>query len=193
MSIIIVDTAANTRWDFNDKDPLSPTQAHLIRLAVLLMDETSETINEHCTLIRLPSDAHIDPGAQRFHGISEAVLGERGVSMTGALTELANSVGVARLIVAHNWQYRARELDRSFALVGMPQRVWPESYCLQIKGAPVVGIERQAPGGGFAWPRFEDCCDKFLGRRLFPTDDPVHDGLLRVQALREFYLRISAA
>jgi hypothetical protein len=75
----------------------------------------------------------------------------------------------------------------------MPEREWPQPFCTMVEGAPIVGIERQAPGGGYQFPSFDQCCSKFGIGGLSKSDDVVHDGILRVRAIRLFYERITAA
>lgn len=186
MSVIITDSATSGIWDFKDKDPTSPRQPHVVRLAVLLIDSDGATIAETCHLIRPPRGEMIQEGAQRFHGITDKVCQDLGVSANGALTEFSHYLGVARLIVAHNWQYQQRLMDVSFARVGMPKRIWPDHFDTMVEAAPLVALERKAPSGGFLWPSFDQTCERFVGRVFGPSTDLIRDGILRVRAIKAF-------
>lgn len=198
---LYIDTATSDRWLFPVKGMPRPDneQPHMVRLAWLLESEDGSTEREACHLIRMPQGQRMAGEAQHHTGIYDHHLQERGKGMFDVLSEFAEALGelqygvhvrMPSCIVAHSWAFHRQVLERSFRYVGMPAREWPLAVCAMIKATDIVQIPKQAPGGGYKWPSFDQCCERFTGGVLKPTTDPVFDGNSRARAVRVFYSHI---
>lgn len=212
--ILYLDTATSDLWLFPRKGiPVEDDrEPHMVRLSWLLEPGDGRTEREACHLIRLPtglSMGHLSIPAERHRvasvtGIYDHALNERGMDMFDVLTEFAEALGQASLVVAHNWHFHKQVLDRSFRYVGMPAREWHDAdkdpggagvatSCAMFKATNIVQIPKQALGGGFRWPRFDECCERFCGGALHMGADPVAHGIERVRAVRVFWQNIVRA
>lgn len=192
--ILYLDTATSDRWIFPRRGIPAPddSEPHMVRLGWLLEDETSKTASEACHLIRLPPGLRMAGEAAHHTGIYDHALSERGMEMFNVLSEFAEALGKASLVVAHSWQFHKQVLERSFRYVGMPAREWPETACAMIKATDIVQIPKQAPGGGYRWPAYTDCCLRF-GLSAERLHDPIEDGVGRVRNVRVFWSNICRA
>lgn len=189
---LYIDTATSDRWRFprGGKPADDREQPHMVRLAWLLEALDGTTVREASHLIKLPQGERMVHEAAHYLEIYDHNLQERGMAMFGVLTEFGDALGEAKVVVAHSWAFHRQVLERSFRFVGMPARVWPTNICTMIRSTDIVQIPKQQPGGGFKWPSMDETCDRFLGRRLLPSMDPVADGIERVRAVRVFLSNI---
>jgi len=198
---LYVDTATSHRWNFprGGVTPPDEGQPHMVRLAFLLEKPDGTTIREACHLIRMPQGERMNSEAAHHLGLYDHHLQERGKAIADGLTELAEVLGEVQLglcmgdagcVIAHSWAFHRQVLERSFRYVGMPAREWPPAVCAMISATNIVQIPKNQPGGGWKWPDFNQCCERFVGSPLRPTMDPVADGIARVRAVRIFWSNI---
>lgn len=193
MSTLYVDTATSDRWRFprGGKPAPDEEQPFMVRLAWLLEAADGNTVRETCHLVKLPPGLRMAGEAAHHTGIYDHHLqGGRAMAAYNVLTEFAEALGEAKLIVAHSWQFHKQVLERSMRYVGMPAREWPPGVCAMIKATNIVQIPDQRPGGKWKWPSFSQCCERFLGHDMQVSQDPVGDGIERVRAVRLFYSNI---
>jgi DNA polymerase III epsilon subunit-like protein len=189
---LYIDTATSSWWQFprGGKPADDSLQPHMVRLAWLLEALDGTTVREASHLIRLPQGERMAQEAAHYLGIYDHFLLQLGKAMFDVLTEFAEALGEAKVVVAHSWAFHRQVLERSFRFVGMPARPWPTNICTMIRSTDIVCIPKQQPGGGNKWPSMEETCDRFLGRRLMPSMDPVADGIEKVRAVRVFLSNI---
>jgi len=189
---LYIDTATSSWWQFprGGKPADDSLQPYLVRLAWLLENPDGTTVREVSHLIKLPLGERMAHEAAHHLGIYDHNLQERGMAMFSVLTEFGDALGEAKVVVAHSWAFHRQVLERSFRHVGMPARVWPTNICTMIRSTDIVCIPKQQRGGGNKWPSMDETCDRFLGRRLMPSMDPVADGIERVRAVRVFLSNI---
>lgn len=189
---LFIDTATSDRWKYG-RDIPDTTQPHMVRLAWLLEADDGTAVRDASHLIRLPSGVQMAGEAQHYTGIYQHFVEARGIKMFDVLTEFADALGEANLVVAHAWTGQRQVLERSLRFVGMPEREWPPSVDVMIKATNLILIPDMRPGGRYKWPSFDECCTKLLGASYRPTSDPVADGITRVQNVRTFYQNIVQA
>lgn len=189
---LYIDTATSDRWKFprGSVKPEDEDQPHIVRLAWLLEAPDGSTVRDASHLIRLPQGQRMAGEAAHHLGIYDHNLQERGMDMFGVLSEFAEALGEAQLVVAHSWAFHRQVLERSFRFVGMPAREWPAHVCTMISSTNIVQVPKMQPGGGWKWPAFDETCERFLGRRIMLSLDPVADGIERVRAVRVFLSNI---
>lgn len=189
---LYIDTATSNRWNFprGSVKPEDESQPHMVRLAWLLEAPDGSTVRDASHLIRLPQGQRMAGEAAHHLGIYDHNLQERGMDIFGVLSEFAEALGEAQLVVAHSWAFHRQVLERSFRFVGMPAREWPANVCTMISSTNIVQVPKEQPGGGFKWPNFDQASERFLGRRLRPTLNPVTDGIDKVRAVRLFLSNI---
>lgn len=191
MSKIFIDTATSDRWTYG-RDIPDTVQPHLVRLSWVLEADDNSTIRDASHLIRLPQGEKMASEAQHYTGIYQHTIESRGMKMFDVLTEFADALGEADLIVAHGWSGQKQVLERSLRYVGMPAREWPLSVDVMIKATNIVRIPAEGKAG-FKWPDYNQCCVRFIGASYIPTMDPVADGLTRVNNVRIFFKHIQLA
>jgi hypothetical protein len=185
------DTALNDRWVFGRGERIpDEEQPHLVRLAFILEGGGFRRIADACHMTRLPPGQRMSPGATKANGIMDADLLNSGMTLSSVITEFAMALGKADLVVAHNIAHHKRVITRSIAYLGWPERVWPPLGCAMIGAKDIVKIERKAPGGGFLFPSFDACYERFVGPAPLPSGEPVMDGFKRVEAVRLFWSNI---
>jgi hypothetical protein len=162
----------------------------MVRLSWLLEALDGTTVREARHLIKLPLGERMAHEAAHFTGIYDHFLLEHGMAMFEVLTEFAEALGEAKVVVAHSWAFHRQVLERSFRHVGMPARVWPTNVCTMIRSTDIVCIPKQQPGGGNKWPSFDEAFERFMGRRYLRNIDPEADGIERVRAVRVFLSNI---
>lgn len=190
MRTLYVDTAISDRWVFQPADTPDEQQPHLTRLAWLLEEADGASINRTaCHLVRLPPNALLSPDHAHEVGIFGHHLQQSGRSLSGVLTEFAEALGEADLIVGFNLSLQRKVLERSFRYLGWPARPWPQQVCAMISATPIVQVPRKDRRGGYQWPSFAATCERF-GIRLPPPARPEDDGNHRLHAVRLFYSNI---
>lgn len=192
MSKIFIDSATSDRWTYG-RDIPDTIQPHMVRLAWVLEADDGSTVRDASHLIRMPQGVQMASEAQHYTGIYQHTIEARGMKMFDVLTEFADALGEANLIVAHGWSGQKQVLERSLRFVGMPAREWPDSVDAMIKSTNLVKIPSMRPGGAFKWPSFDECCVRFIGASYSPSMDPVADGITRVNNVRIFYKHIQLA
>ena len=186
---LYIDVGTSKSWDFEDKEALSVHQPHLVRLALLEIDG-NDVVAEHCHLVKLPVGVTMTSGASLANGITDAHLALRGVPLPDALNALSEMY--SRLaedetsqVIAFSWQFAKHVIDISYRRIGHHVRDWFfPIYDMMNHGAPLVGKERQKPGGGFLYPKFNELTMKVMDRVLVPSRDPLRDGLDRIRAMQ---------
>lgn len=192
MTRLFLDTATSDRWKYG-RDIPDTIQPHIVRLSWLLEADDGATIQDASHLIRLPPGVQIVGETQHVTGIYQHAVEARGMKMFDVLTEFAEALGKADLVVAFSWSGHRQVLERSFRYVGMPDRVWPESLDAMIKATDIVQVPAMQPGRKWKWPTLNECCERLLGAPYQPTMDPVADGMTRVRNVRTIYLNIVRA
>lgn len=192
MNTMYLDTATSDRWLFprGGQPVADERQPHMVRLAWTLEDETGKTSSEACHLVRLPAGVRMANEAAGHTGIYDHNIFERGMDMFNVLSEFAEALGQANIVVAHSWQFHKKVLERSFRYVGMPARDWQETACAMIQATNIVQVPMQSPGGGFKWPSFDQCLERFCGGVPYRPIDPVESGIQRLRAVRVFWAAI---
>lgn len=186
---LYVDVATNDRWLFAS-GASDDVQPYMVRLSWLLEADNSSTLAEACHLVRLPVDLRMADEAAFVTGIMDHALQARGISLDAVMTEFAAQLEQAQRVVAFGWEARRKILERSYRLLNRHTPTWPESGCAMIEATNVVKIPRQAPGGGYKWPSFDQACERCFGQSLMPSMDSVADGLKRVRAVRVIWSHV---
>lgn len=192
MSRLYLDTATSDRWKYG-KDIPDTTQPHIVRLAWLLETDAGATIRDASHLIRMPQGLQMAGETQHVTGIYQHAVDARGLKLFEVLTEFADALGEASLVVAFSLSGHKQVLERSFRYVGMPDRIWPPSLDAMIKATDIVKVPAMQPGRRWKWPSFDEACEKLLGGPYSPTMDPVADGITRVRNVRTIYMNIVRA
>lgn len=188
MNRLIFDTATSGKWIYGSKiqDEIQP---HMVRLSWSLEDEAGETIRDTSHLIRLPAGVAMEQQAAHVTGVYQHKLEEYPCfGLFEVLTEFADALGEAGLVIAFGWSGQKQVLERSFRYVGMPAREWPPHFDAMMKATNVVKIPSDKIGALYKWPTFNQANEFFAGRQYMPSGNPISDGLLRVRCVRTFYL-----
>lgn len=182
---LYIDTAVHGRWLYREGNT-DARQPHLVRLAVLHVDDGVET-HAWCRLIRPKPGWLFEVEAVVANGISERLAAVDGIEIEEAVGFLHPLLAGADEVVAYNLDFHRRVLERSYYDVKreMPPPNWTE-VCAMRECTAVVKKPRTQPGGGYAWPKQAEAFAFFSGGRELPAvnTDPLERGLALVRSVR---------
>jgi len=159
--------------------PEHPGQPHLARLAWVIADG-DKIVSEWCNLI-FPAPGYVyEPDAVAGHGITFDAAMKRGIPIASAMTQFVAALETVDRVCAFNMDFVEKVLDRSAFECGLN---WDALFaqhtmaCAMRRATDIVQKPRQAPGGGYSWPKFGEAYWFFANMELPPMDmDPVERG-----------------
>jgi DNA polymerase-3 subunit epsilon len=167
MNILFFDTETTNLPNY--KSPAGPRQPHVVQLAAVLVEGSSE--RSLVTLVQ-PAGWTISPGAQAAHGITLARAQAEGVPITQAVTQFDELLSQADLAVAHNIRFDRLLMDSEYLRLGR-RADWPETFCTMVTCTDIVRL----PGfrGEYKWPTLEEAFRHFFHRPPAGAHDAMAD------------------
>jgi DNA polymerase-3 subunit epsilon len=167
MTIIFFDTETTDLPDY--KSPAGPHQPHVVQLAAVLVDGSSE--RSLVTLVQ-PDGWVIDPAAQATHGITLTRAQAEGVPIAQAIAQFDELLAQADLAVAHNVRFDRLLMDSEYLRLGR-RADWPATFCTMQACTDIVRL----PGyrGAYKWPRLEEAFRHFFHRPPAGAHDALAD------------------
>lgn len=195
--ILYLHTELTGRYAYREPDDAA-VQPHLALLGMLLWDERAdEEALEYCRIVAPRPGWTYEPDAVAAHHIHPAIAAEQGQPLERVWKHFRQMQGEARQIVAFNWDHHRRVLLRTAADMGdeitLPKLGDEHALCAMRESRGLVGRPRQAPGGGFAWPKLQEAIEHFTGHRLARGSEPTENAVGIVRALRTIHEGILAA
>lgn len=185
---LYIDTAVGGQWQYRAPNT-DASQPHLIRLALLLVDDHDQS-NEvaFCRLVCPEPTWEVTPRASEMNGIPRERAADDGFPLAEVMAYFERCAANANRIVAYNIDFHWRVLERSSAESGIDLPASAERVCAMRECTNVVKKPRNQPGGGFAWPKQAEAYQFFTGLELPPLNiDPVERGLALVRGVRAIH------
>lgn len=186
MPELYVDTATTGLWAFG-KPHDAPEQPHMVRIAWMRDDDVPV-----CLLIRPMAGWRIDDESRERHGVSMTDCQTLGWELGRVLDHFTAEVLKSDRIIAFNWEFHKRILERAAAEAGHPAIPWPVASCAMRAATPIVKKPRQSPGGGFVFPKFGEAYRFFTGEEMPTHSDPIERGALMIASLGKIWAGIQA-
>lgn len=192
--ILYIDTALTGAFHYKDRDD-AESQPHLARFAALLVEEDGSEALAYCRMVEPRAAWIYEPNAIVATGISRQRALEEGQDVETVFGHFEMMRAQARLLVAFNWDHHRRVMIRTAAdckrALTLPLIRDAQAYCAMRNAAAMVGRPREAPGGGFLWPKMPEAFQAATGDPLPPRDDdPIAQGLVQVRAIHAIHAGI---
>ena len=163
-----------------------PDQARIVQLAALLLSDDNEV---GCFYSRFQPDAWppIHPKAYEAHKLSVLDCADCGISAAVALQVFNSFVGVADVVVAHNYKFDVQLIDIELgrAMIQLPPA--KPSYCTMEALTPIMGLRRA--NGAPKWPNLAEALEFCAPGTVF---DKAHDALADVRATAKVWKWLNA-
>jgi DNA polymerase III epsilon subunit-like protein len=153
----------------NYKSPAGPHQPHVVQLAAVLVEGSSE--RSLVTLVR-PEGWTIHPKAQDTHGITLERAQAEGVPIAQAVEQFDELLAAADLAVAHNVRFDRLLMDSEYSRLDR-RADWPATFCTMVAATDIVRL----PGnyGKYKWPSLEEAFRHFYHRAPAGAHDALAD------------------
>lgn len=157
-----------------------PDQCRVLQLAAILVDEEFAEVNSFCTLIDIPENVNISPGAASKHGITREQCKSYGVGIQRALSILEDFSKKSTVIVGHNVKFDIERVNDELALLGILYNNFTEQgsiYCTMLGMTNECKLVGKYPGK-FKWPKLTEAY-----KHCYNADfSNAHDALADVRA-----------
>lgn len=169
----------------NYKAPASDSRnwPRLVQIAWLLVDVESNEL-ECCEQIVRPDGFVIPADAARIHGITTEMATDKGVDIKTVLESVAEVIGKASALFAHNIAFDEKILGAEFLRAGFVNRV--ESMPRRCTMRESTDYCRLPGGYGFKWPTLQELHLKLFGQSF----DGGHRALVDVRACARCYFEL---
>ncbi len=170
--VIHLDTSGTWQWKLPDA---SPEQPACVRVAMLRHSCAPGDANADVRLIHAPG-ARFEPGAIAAHAITAEATERLGEPAFAVMNRLAAWMAGADRVVAYGLDFHRRVANGTASRAGIALP-WPrETVCAMRAAVPIVRVPRQAPGGGFTFPKLRVAAHHFGVSLGDPTGAAIPDG-----------------
>jgi hypothetical protein len=187
MKTLYVQTDTTGRYNFREQITYTE-QPNMVRLACLTADGAG-IIGKWCMLIRPNNTWVVEDDAVVAHGVTLEEGARIGVPVEHVMTRFIGWLEDVERVCAFNMDFHRKILERSAFQSRMG---WSRLFdgktmaCAMRRATDIVQKPRMMPGGGFAWPKFNEAYAFFTDRDLPSMDmPPVERGITLAQCIYE--------
>jgi len=186
LNFLIFDTET-TGFPVNDVPATHPSQARIVQLAWLLLDQQFNELETYNQLFKLPPEVKIHPGAQAQHKKSWEDCDARGVSPREGIDLFSTKFSEADLIVAHNFAFDRQLIDIETQIhtdgwvLNFGQ--FTPYYCTMQAMTPICKLPKKWKGTDYKWPKLQEAYKYCFGKEF----DGAHDALSDVRATAQVF------
>jgi len=182
MKTLIVHTDVTTDpklvWRAKPDDPGRP---RLLRLCLRLRSETAPPGDR---VLIIAQDAPAPLEGYPVPGIDGGYVARHGVQLHDAMLVVAQLFPRIERVVAYAADFHRKVIEQAAADAGLP---WPFSkelwWCAMRNATDLVRVPREAPGGGYAFPKMTVAYEHFSGQPLNLPADPIAAGHATLRAI----------
>lgn len=186
MNFLIFDTETS---GFPRKDLLAnhPSQARIVQLAWLLLDQEFNELESYNQLFKLSKETKIHPGAQAAHGKSWEDCDARGVEPRQGIDLFSTKFSEVDLIIAHNFAFDRQLIDIETQIhtngwvLNFGQ--FTPFYCTMEAMAPICRLPARYRGTSYKWPKLQEAYSYCFNKEF----DGAHDALADVRATAQVF------
>lgn len=159
-----------------------PNQCRIMQLAAIMLDENLAEVNCFNTLIDIPDDLIVSPGAQAAHGITKEMCKRYGIDIQVALTVLDKWEDLCELVICHNYIFDSERVDNEYSLLSIKRINISPSLCTMKSMTDVCKIPNKFRSGN-KWPTLQEAYQFCYGKKF----DDAHDALADVRATADIF------
>lgn len=157
---IVVDTESTGLFDY--KMPADAEgQPRMAEIAILFVDAALEIEREYRALIK-PDGWIMPPETAEIHGLTQAILMEKGLPVREALDVYNEAIAEGRVMAAHNSQHDAKMLRAELRRAGLPDQFEAApNLCTMRTLTDVCKIPYANGRKGYKFPKLSEACEFF--------------------------------
>lgn len=167
------------------------SKARIVQIGAILLNESFDEVACFSSLIKLPLDVEIEPGAQRAHGISKEQCLDFGIPIEDALSVFDAFSKIANFVVAHNLKFDTYLLATEMVLSGRPLyniTNGTSGICTMLASTDICGLKQKTDPNKKKWPKLEEAVKILLGVDMVDAHDALADCRYTAQVLRYLLL-----
>lgn len=165
---------------------LSSQRDHLVQIAWLLTDRSSNIILEECYVIR-PDGYSIPRAATNIHGITTATACEIGRPLAEVLQQFSDAAAKASIVIAHNLSFDMGILRHDYKVACLPFPLHGKTQiCTMRLSTTWCRLPKLNGSPGFKWPTLAELHYRLFGEGF----DGAHDALEDVRACQRCYVEL---
>jgi colicin import membrane protein len=173
-------------------DANHPDQAHLVQLALILIDDAGAVLDKYCAIINPGEHVNFSPDAVKAHGITKERALAEGIDPKEAVQQFLDFLAKAGMLGAHNIEFDLKII--ALAIARTHNETWENplpTFCTMKRATDVVCIpptEKMIQAGRTHYknPNLGECIRYFFDEEL----EGAHDALVDVQASIRVYLKL---
>jgi DNA polymerase III epsilon subunit-like protein len=182
--LVFFDTETSGMVDFR-QGPEYAGQPRVIQIAAVQTDETGTVLNQLYCLVGFDATfQHIQEGATKVHGVSDAMLNTFGLSRPEAIKLWLGMMESSDIWVAHNASFDKLMLNIETHRLGKLPTQGKETYCTMMKSTSLCKLPKK--GGGWKWPKLGELYAYLFGKEMANA----HDALGDITATKECYFEL---
>lgn len=173
-------------------DANHPDQAHLVQLALILIDDDGAVLDKYCAIINPGEHVNFSEGAVKAHGITKERALAEGIDPKEAVQKFLDFLAKAGMLGAHHIEFDLKII--TLAIARTHNETWEnplETFCTMKRATDVVCIPPtekmiQAGRNHYKSPSLTECIQYFFDEKL----EGAHDALVDVEATIRVYLKL---
>lgn len=173
-------------------DANHPDQAHLVQLALILIDDAGAVLDKYCAIINPGEHVNFSEGAVKAHGITKERALAEGIDPKEAVQQFLDFIAKAGMLGAHNIEFDLKII--ALAIARTHNETWENpipTFCTMKRATDVVCIPPtekmiQAGRNHYKSPSLTECVRYFFDEDL----EGAHDALVDVEATIRVYLKL---
>lgn len=187
MSFLIFDTET-TGFPVKGVPATHPSQARIVQLAWLLLDEQFNELESYNQLFKLSPETKIHPGAQAAHGKTWEDCNVRGVEPQEGILDFEKVYIPASLVIAHNLSFDRQLIEIEAECAMLTQGTfchWPSfrHFCTMEAMTPICKLPARYRGTSYKWPKLQEAYQHCFQKEF----DGAHDALSDVRATAQVF------
>ncbi|WP_417615369.1 exonuclease domain-containing protein [Parasphingorhabdus sp.] len=191
MAVLFFDTET-TGFASASLDANHPDQAHLVQLALILIDDSGAVLDKFSAIINPGEHVNFAEKAVEAHGITKERALAEGIDPKEATQKFLDFIAQAELLVAHQIDFDLRII--TLAIARTHNETWENplsTFCTMKRSTDVVCIpptEKMIQNGrtNYKNPTLSECIRYFFDEKL----EGAHDALVDVEATIRVYLKL---
>lgn len=191
MNKLFFDTET-TGFASSSLEPNHPDQAHLVQLALILIDDNGGQVDKFSAIINPGEHVNFASSAVAAHGITKERALAEGIDPKEAVQKFLDFIERAGLLGAHNIEFDLKII--TLAIARTHNETWENplgTFCTMKRATDVVALPPtqkmiNAGRNHYKSPNLTECIRYFFDEEL----EGAHDALVDVEATIRVYLKL---
>jgi len=183
---LVFDTETSDLPDFKAPNP-GMSRARVLQMGALLLTPEFDEVASFSSLIKIPPEVEIAPGAYNAHHISFEMCQQYGIPIEAALAIFDEFAKLADYVVAHNLKFDTYLLSTEMIVSG--RALYNISHgssgiCTMLAATNACGLKQKTDPNKKKWPKLEEAAKILLGIEMTNAHDALYDVRITGQVLR---------